>query len=96
MFIAPDLLSFKTHFATGLKNMLTTDGLGALILVLANSMQDSELFELLQDDLRRNFDELQDRQATGPEDDLSVFTALTTTGIQQFSGWEHHALEPWE
>lgn len=96
MFIAPDLLSFKTHFATGLKNMLTTDGLGALILVLANSMQDPELFELLQDDLRRNFDELQDRQTTGPEDDLSVFTALTTTGIQQFSGWEHHALEPWE
>ncbi len=96
MFIAPNLPTFKTRFATGLKHMLTPDGLGAFILVLANSMQDQELFELLHDDLNHTFASLKDLDPTGPEDDLSVFAALAATGIQQFSGWQHHTIEPWE
>ncbi len=96
MFISPNLTTFKAHFANGLKNMLNPDGLGTFILVFANSMQDPELLTLLHDDLRHNFDELQARHTTGPEDDLSVFNALAARGIQQFSRWEHYVLEPWE
>lgn len=96
MFIAPNLPTFKARFATGLKHMLTPDGLGAFILVLANSMQDQELFALLNDDLNHTFDSLKSLDPTGPEDDLSVFAALAATGIQGFSGWEYHTLSPWE
>jgi len=35
MFVARDFANFKADFAAGLKNMLTPDGLGAFILVLA-------------------------------------------------------------
>jgi diadenosine tetraphosphate (Ap4A) HIT family hydrolase len=96
MFIAPDLDTFKSRFAAGLENMLTPDGLGAFILVLANSMQDSELFQWLANDLDRTFAQLQAATPDAPEDDQIVFSALAKTGIQGLSCWEYQPLEPWE
>ncbi|MDQ5769487.1 hypothetical protein [Thiothrix subterranea] len=91
---SPD--AFKTRFADGLQNMLTPDGLGAFILVLANSMQDAQLRQQLAKPLRETFAQLQQRQPDGPVDDVATFAALLKTGIEIFSGWEHARAEPWE
>lgn len=96
MFITSSPSVFKTCFANGLQQMLTPDGLGAFILVLANSMQDQELFNLLHEDLHSTFAQLQAHEVSGPEDDLAVFSALAGTGIQGLSTWQHHQLYPWE
>lgn len=96
MFIAPSLTEFKARFATGLQQMLTPDGLGAFILVLANSMQDRELFGLLREDLSNTFTHLKANNPSGPDDDRSVFAALASTGIGQLATWEQQTLEPWE
>lgn len=76
--------------------MLTPDGLGAFILVLANSMQDEELRCLLKDDLDRTFAQLLEANPAGPVDDRSVFDALAATGIDGLGCWEHCQVEPWE
>ena len=91
---SPD--AFKASFTDGLQNMLTPDGLGAFILVLANSMQDAQLRQQLATPLRETFAQLQQRQPDGPVDDVATFTALLKTGIEIFSGWEHARAEPWE
>ncbi|QQZ27852.1 hypothetical protein HMY34_03280 [Thiothrix subterranea] len=91
---SPD--AFKTRFADGLQNMLTPDGLGAFILVLANSMQDAGLREQLATPLRETFAQLQQRKPDGPVDDVATVAALLKTGIEIFSGWEHARAEPWE
>lgn len=96
MFIAPTLRAFKTQFDANLQIMLNANSLGAFILVLANSMQDQPLFDLLHHDLNRAFEALKACPPHEPPDDLSVFNALTNTGIQHFSGWQHHPLDPWE
>lgn len=96
MFIAPSLTEFKTRFASGLQQMLTPDGLGAFILVLANSMQDRELFGLLREDLSNTFTHLKANNPSDPDDDRSVFAALASTGIGQLATWEQQTLEPWE
>ena len=91
---SPD--AFKARFTDGLQNMLTPDGLGAFILVLANSMQDAQLRQQLATPLRETFAQLQQRQPDGPVDDVATFTALLKTGIEIFSGWEYARAEPWE
>lgn len=96
MFIAPTADLFKARFAHSLKQMLTPDGLGAFILVLANSMQDAELHALLGDELFTTFTRLKTSHPAGPEDDQSVFAALATTGINSLTPWEQHKLAPWE
>lgn len=96
MFIAPDLASFKADFAAALKNMLTPDGLGAFILVLANSMQDEELRSLLKEDLDRTFAQLLEKNPDGPVDDRSVFAALAETGIDGLGCWETCQQGAWE
>jgi hypothetical protein len=96
MFIAPNLSAFKTQFATGLNTMLNPEGLGAFILVLANSMQDTFLREMLRDDLNKTFAQLHTAQPNAPKDDLDVVIALTAIGIHAFSDWQHHILAPWE
>ncbi len=96
MFIAPDLASFKGAFASGLKNMLTPDGLGAFILVLANSTQDAELRDLLKADLDATFAQLLKNNPAGPPDDRDVFAALAKTGIAGVACWETCQMEAWE
>ena len=56
MFIAIDLLQFKKLFVSKLKDMLSDDELGAFILVLANSRQDTFLKNELQADLQKTLD----------------------------------------
>ena len=91
---SPD--AFKTRFTDGLQQMLAPDGLGAFILVLANSMQDAQLRQQLATPLRETFAQLQQRKADGPVDDVATFAALLKTGIEIFSGWEYARAEPWE
>lgn len=89
MFIAADFQQFKADFAAGLTRMLHTDGLGAFILVLANSMQDRELRGLLQADLLQAFGRLLANQPDAPEDDRAVFVALAERGIDGLGCWEY-------
>jgi hypothetical protein len=96
MFIAADIDAFKADFAAGLENMLTPTGLGAFILVLANSMQDRELFARLSAPLVKTFAQLQENNPDGPEDDRNVFAALLASGIDALDCWEHCPHEPWE
>ncbi|WGZ95766.1 MAG: hypothetical protein QJT81_07195 [Candidatus Thiothrix putei] len=88
--------AFKTRFADGLQQMLTPDGLGAFILVLANSMQDAELRQRLDKPLHQTFAQLQQCKPDGPVDDVATFAALLETGIEMFSDWEYERVEPWE
>lgn len=76
--------------------MLTPDGLGAFILVLANSMQDAQLRSLLKGDLDRAFAQLLAASPDGPEDDRTVFAALAATGIDRLGCWESCPQGPWE
>ncbi len=97
MFIAPDIDTFKANFIHGLKEMLSPDGLGAFILVLANSMQDKELHFALKDVLEDNFSLLSDIDiSNAPEDDRVVFTALKASGIADLYQWKTYKKEPWE
>lgn len=96
MFIAPNLPDFKHRFAAGLQQMLSPDGLGAFILVLANSMQDKALFTLLRNPLGETFKHLQALAPAGPEDDKAVFAALSANGIDELSSWQFHTLDGWE
>ncbi|MDD5393739.1 MAG: hypothetical protein PHE17_12035 [Thiothrix sp.] len=96
MFIAADIDAFKADFAAGLENMLTPTGLGAFILVLANSMQDRELFARLSAPLSQTFAQLRENNPDGPEDDRNVFAALLASGIDALDCWEHCPQEPWE
>lgn len=96
MFIADNLQHFHEKFTQGLKGMLTPDGLGAFILVLANSTQDAELRSLLKADLNATFIELLKNNPDGPVDDRNVFAALAETGIDGLGCWENYWMEPWE
>ena len=60
VFIAEDINQFKNLFVAQLKNMLSADELGAFILVLANSHQDTFLENELQDALTSTFVALKD------------------------------------
>ena len=65
--------------------MLSPDELGAFILVLANSMQDTQLQAALVPRLKSTFKNLEamDDLHAGP-DDLAVFDAIKSTGIFQY------------
>jgi diadenosine tetraphosphate (Ap4A) HIT family hydrolase len=96
MFIADGLPQFREKFALGLKNMLADGGLGAFILVLANSMQDQTLHQLLAADLQQAFASLRANCPDAPEDDQTVFSALARSGIDALGCWETSRMEPWE
>ncbi len=97
MFSTLTLPQFKADFIQGLKDMLTPDGLGAFILVLANSMQDQELHRALQSVLQESFLDLCQRDVSqAPEDDQVVFVALKESGIDALSQWQTFEKSPWE
>jgi len=102
MFIADDIEAFKAEFIQGLQKMLCTDveGLGAFILVLANSMQDEKLYTLLSPSIKETFAQLSTQMSTQILsercDDETVFLALMQCGISQLSHWQSIQKTPWE
>jgi len=100
MFIANDLFQFKKLFVSQLKNMLSDDELGAFILVLANSQQDSFLKNELDNDLENIFLSLKDKAANGaldaPQDDVDVFDQLLSVDLQGIPVWQSRAVGEWE
>lgn len=98
MFIANDIAAFKTNFSQGLQQMLCADaeGLGAFILVLANSMQDETLYARLSPAIRKTFAQLSTQTLHQENDDKTVFLALKQTGIEQLSHWQSRQKIPWK
>ena len=100
MFIAEDLTQFKTLFVNKLKNMLSDDGLGAFILVLANSHQDAFLRNELQEDLKSTFLVLKDSYKTAnlkaPQDDIDVFGKLLDLELDDIPVWQFKTIGDWE
>ena len=100
MFIAKDINQFKSLFVYKLKNMLSDDELGAFILVLANSHQDSFLQNELQADLESTFIALKDNYKTGslkaPQDDVDVFEKLLDLDLDDIPVWQSRTIGAWE
>ena len=100
MFIAEDLNQFKKLFVNKLKNMLSDDELGAFILVLANSHQDTFLQNELQADLKRTFIALKDNYKAGklkaPQDDIDVFEQLLELELEEIPVWQYRTIGEWE
>ena len=95
MFIAADDDDFRRQFSGGLSQMLSADGLGAFILVMANSLQGNELRQQLRHALEKNFDEMK-AAGQGSEDDESVFAILATEGVGEQQCWRHREVGGWE
>ena len=76
---------FQIQFKQKLSKMLSPNELGTFILVLANSMQDTQLQAALAPQLKSTFNDLEaigDLRAA--PDDLAVFDALKSKGISQY------------
>ena len=95
MFIAPDGDAFRRQFSKGLSRMLSADGLGAFILVLANSLQQHKLRHSLLHLLQRNFDSMK-TAGQGSDDDESVFAILAREGIEDQLCWRQREAGCWE
>ncbi len=100
MLFESDINSFRSHFENRLGDMLTSDELGAFILVLANSLQDESLYQGLRDKMTRSFLSLKHRFQAGTSqaaaDDRAVFEALVQTGIDAYLPWQQRQLGVWQ
>lgn len=97
MLFSSTLDSFQDRFVTGLQQMLTGDSLGAFILALANSMQDTTLRQRLAPDLQRTFARLsQQAHGDAPPDDQAAFAALLPLGCEALGVWEYLSVGQWE
>jgi len=100
MFIAKDLNQFKYLFVSKLKDMLSDDGLGAFILVLANSRQDAFLREELAVELQKTFFRLKDNFIAGkldaPQDDIDVFKQIIDIELDEIETWQYRRVGDWE
>ncbi len=77
--------------------MLKPDELGSFILVLANSMQDTNLHEFLKDPLEISFKALKNNnKSNASPDDIVVFEALKMTGIEQYDAWQTRQIASWQ
>lgn len=95
MFIAPDAETFRRQFSDGLSRMLSPDGVGAFILVLANSLQHQDLHAQLLPGLGEHFDALK-AGGEGSDDDLGVFATLASEGMRDQQCWHHRRAGCWE
>lgn len=87
---------FNLLFKTKLSQMLSPDELGAFILVLFNSMQESDLQESLAPQLETTFNALKNNpNLSSAPDDKDVFDALRKTGISHYRAWQTRQLEHW-
>jgi len=100
MFVTDSADAFQHLFVNALRNMLSPDEAGAFILVLANSMQDAEVRNDLKHDLDANFKDVQSGIRRGlpgiTADDLAVFEAIETIGIDSLSCWQQQNTAEWE
>ena len=100
MFVTDSADAFQHLFTNALRNMLSPDQAGALILVLANSMQDDELRNGLKYELDANFKAVQSGIRQGrldiTADDLAVFEAIEAIGIDSLSCWQRQNRDEWE
>lgn len=87
---------FNLLFKTKLSQMLSPDELGTFILVLFNSMQESDLQESLAPQLETTFNALKNNpNLSSAPDDMDVFEALKNTGISHYRAWQTRQLEHW-
>ena len=100
MFISENFDQFKNLFVTKLKNMLSADELGAFILVLANSQQDTYLKNELKADIEKTFIKLKNNFINGKleatPDDIDVFEQIVDTDINEISAWQTKKIGDWE
>ena len=100
MFIAENFIQFKKLFASRLKQMLSDSELGAFILVLANSQQDTDLKVELNQDIQRSFDALKESISSvkkhSTQDDIDVFEQLENLKIQDIVEWQYKKVGRWE
>ncbi len=100
MFIAEDIAAFRQRFADQLVDMLDGGGLGAFILVLANSLQDETLRARLLPLLQRRFqvlrDDFQANRLSATEDDKAVFRQLLAHDLSDFGVWKTDTEAGWE
>jgi hypothetical protein len=91
---------FKNQFITHLKKMLDSDKLGAFILVLANSQQDSEVRQALHADIESAFGDIKKRfddiKETSPQDDVDVFEQLPGINLSDIPIWKTRKEGPWD
>jgi hypothetical protein len=96
----PDnLVVFRTRFYDALAKMLMADELGAFILVLANSLQDTSLQSGLSRPLKEKFkrikNQFDNKKLIAVKDDYDVFTALITLGLDNLSVWQYRTTQAW-
>lgn len=100
MFVTDSAAAFQHLFVDTLRNMLSPHEAGAFILVLANSMQDTELSNMLRHDLYANFKAVQINVQQAvlevTRDDLAVFKAIEDVGIGSITCWQSHGVGNWE
>lgn len=100
MFVTPSADEFSHLFVERLREMLSPHEAGAFILVLANSLQDDHLKNLLKPDVVTMFDNIRstirDGEVSITDDDLAVFNALQKTGIDTLDTWQTVATGAWE
>jgi len=100
MFIAKDLNQFKTLFVRQLKSMLSDDELGAFILVLANSYQDTYLKSELEKGLKNICATLKNNFSAGninaTQDDINVFEQLFDSESEDIPVWLYRTIGEWE
>ncbi|MCW8826999.1 MAG: hypothetical protein OQK78_11325, partial [Gammaproteobacteria bacterium] len=91
---------FRAAFITGLEQMLTEhDGLGVFILVMANALIAPEIWEHLDPELHKQFDEnaayFRDTLTRGEllnatDDDIQVFLKMMVVGYKNLAPSEQH------
>ncbi|MES9991979.1 MAG: hypothetical protein ABW098_08500 [Candidatus Thiodiazotropha sp.] len=102
-FDSPEQL--KQAFTSGLQRLIGNPGLGSYILVHANACFDSEVYQVLKDDLVQRFDQLaascrttlsEGREPAGAEDDQLVFLKLMAVGFEGVHATEFRQTGEWE
>lgn len=100
MFIADDDVAFRQLFVDKMRSMLSPEQAGAFILVLANSMQDTELSDSLKNDIDSTFNavgrNIDNNTIDITGDDLAVFRALTQTGVESLTTWQAAGIDAWQ
>lgn len=97
MLLNTNTSAFKQHFNNTLSDMLKADELGSFILVLFNSMQDDQLQKALAPKLQAIFELLQQNpELQAAPDDHTVFNALRSGGISQYTAWKTRRFDQWQ
>lgn len=95
--------NFRQAFLTGLEKMLTSDELGAFVLVLANASFDAEIYNWLKKRLARRFEwwveqfqRYEEAQMQYAADDVAVFKQLMKLGVDALSLTEQRMQDIWQ